>query len=528
MLKNSDFLNKYKSTKKGKFKELIEVLETERIERRKNEFKNTKILSEVMSLNHKKLGTAELENNFNIDQLKIIGITGSFGKTSTALLVHRYLQSIGKKSVLYCSAYVDSPATWVDRADSFNKIIESKEDLANILQECIDYKAEYLVLECWEASIARGIFDDIKFSLKILTSFKNNFMEAAYKDKDTYFNNKLKFFTSDPDCPILMNLRSDESESFRYQDFIKKTKNKKYYFNIQKELTPKLKKLNITVDYSLEWDAINKEPVILNFIDKSIFSIKSANYPIQRYNTPLTGWNIDNVLCTFAILDIIRALDIDAFKEFIENPELYIAGRNQCITWKDRKIIIDYDMINALEVAADAKEMSKTVEALSESEKERLGITNVFKINKIRSIITPRSIRISTNKYRETYEQKYLASDSNRILDDFNIEYALTDNDAALYNKFADQVILNPVNIGNGDYKTITDFMASKLTVPTVSYQDRFKAILNTLIDSEPGDVIIIGGRANRKLNTIGYDKVVIGSDFDFVNKAIKALDNIM
>jgi len=77
-------------------------------------------------------------------------------------------------------------------------------------------------------------------------------MEAAYKDKETYFNNKLKFFTSDPDCPILMNLRSNESESFRYQDFIKKTKNKKYYFNIQKELTPKLKKLNITVDYSLE------------------------------------------------------------------------------------------------------------------------------------------------------------------------------------------------------------------------------------------------------------------------------------
>jgi len=111
MLKNSDFLKKYKNIKKGKSKELIEVLEANRVERRKNEFKNTKILSDVMTLNHKKLKEAELQNNFNIDQIKIIGITGSFGKTSTALLVHRYLQSIGKKSVLYCSAYVDSPAT---------------------------------------------------------------------------------------------------------------------------------------------------------------------------------------------------------------------------------------------------------------------------------------------------------------------------------------------------------------------------------------------------------------------------------
>ena len=114
-------------------------------------------------------------------------------------------------------------------------------------------------------------------------------MDAAYLDKNTYFNNKLKFLTDDSDCPILMNLRSNDSESFRYQDFIKQTKNRKYYFNSQQKLTSKLEKLKLNVDYQIIRHEVNSEKVLISLLDESFFGIKSFNHPIQHYHTKLSG-----------------------------------------------------------------------------------------------------------------------------------------------------------------------------------------------------------------------------------------------
>lgn len=64
----------------------------------------------------------------NTKDLKIIGITGSRGKSSTAYIVHEYLKQLGYKSVLYSSVKVDSPASFTNP----NEAVE-----VAILNECL-------------------------------------------------------------------------------------------------------------------------------------------------------------------------------------------------------------------------------------------------------------------------------------------------------------------------------------------------------------------------------------------------------
>ena len=87
---------------------------------------------------------------YNIEDAKIIGITGQVGKTSTAILLHEYLKSIGKKSIIYSSGLIDSPANANIKTNNCLQTLTfgSEHQIANILNEAIAYEAEYIIIEC--------------------------------------------------------------------------------------------------------------------------------------------------------------------------------------------------------------------------------------------------------------------------------------------------------------------------------------------------------------------------------------------
>ena len=80
-------------------------------------------------------------------ELKIIGITGSRGKSTVAYIVHEYLKQIGKRSVLYSSLGVDSPASIIKKEEAIELAVTSTESLLSILEEAENYDADYLILE---------------------------------------------------------------------------------------------------------------------------------------------------------------------------------------------------------------------------------------------------------------------------------------------------------------------------------------------------------------------------------------------
>lgn len=53
----------------------------------------------------------------NNKDFKIIGITGSYGKTTTIKIVNEYLKAKGKRSVLFASCGIDLPNSNYDKDD---------------------------------------------------------------------------------------------------------------------------------------------------------------------------------------------------------------------------------------------------------------------------------------------------------------------------------------------------------------------------------------------------------------------------
>ena len=97
----------------------------------------------------------------NLDKMKIIGITGSTGKSTTAYIVHKYLKSCGYRSILYSSVMIDSPASIIDPNESCEVSIYNEEDLLSIINEAESYNTEYLVLEINESILEKKIVKDL-------------------------------------------------------------------------------------------------------------------------------------------------------------------------------------------------------------------------------------------------------------------------------------------------------------------------------------------------------------------------------
>ena len=86
----------------------------------------------------------EYKNNINSkrNDLKIIGITGSRGKSTTALMIHKYLKSLGYKSTLYSSVMVDSPASHLKKNEAYEVAVRDEESLISIIEEVGAYGAQ--------------------------------------------------------------------------------------------------------------------------------------------------------------------------------------------------------------------------------------------------------------------------------------------------------------------------------------------------------------------------------------------------
>lgn len=138
-------------------------------------------------------------------KLKIIGITGTKGKTSSSYIAYHMLHSIGKKVALIStiekrigSQLISMPLT-----------TPLPDQLQIFLKACVDYGIEYVVLEVSAQALTLKRVEGIEFEAGVFTNFSHEHLEF-YKTLSDYFDAK-KLFLSRIKNPKNMFINKDDS-----------------------------------------------------------------------------------------------------------------------------------------------------------------------------------------------------------------------------------------------------------------------------------------------------------------------------
>ena len=125
-------------------------------------------------------------------KFKLIGITGTKGKTTTTFMIKEILEKAGKKVGL-----IGTIATYINGkriADSDRTTPESLE-LQKMFRDMLEQGAEYVVMEVSSQSLKLHRVDGCEFDLVAFTNFsEDHISEKEHPDMQDYFESKLKLF----------------------------------------------------------------------------------------------------------------------------------------------------------------------------------------------------------------------------------------------------------------------------------------------------------------------------------------------
>ena len=249
-----------------------------------------------------------LKNNYydKIKNLKLIGITGTNGKTTTAYLILQALNKLGRK----CS-YIGTIGFYIE--DKIRDLSNTTPDICEMYEmliKCEEENCEYVVMEVSSHALDLKRVEGILFDYCIFTNLTEDHLDY-HKTMENYCLTKQKLFVM-----LKENGKGIINVDDKYHIYFLKDGYITYGFN---ESNFKI------LDYFIK--------------DNSTFTLNINNIEHQ-FKTKLLGkYNIYNTTSVISLLYNLN-IDIEVIKYIVSslNPPI---GRMEVITYNTNKIIID-------------------------------------------------------------------------------------------------------------------------------------------------------------------------------------------
>lgn len=417
--------------------------------------------------------------------LKIIGVTGSNGKTTTVLLLHEYFKSIGIKSVVVASCGIDLEISNYDKNREVDIPIFNETSLINVIDGAIKEGAEYLILEINERTIEKGYIEGIPFSIRAITNIVPKHNTLSYTEEE-YVNIKKSFFKIDEEDECISIYTLTEKELL--EDLIRQ--NNKPYKIVSSEYVARVKGVEEEkIDYMLhqgtkEFDSLHG----LNF------NIKAKTTDEEYHTNLIMPFNALNITLAYAIIDSLNEMDSEVFKEVLER--IIIPGRDEVIRYNGRTIIISITCTPHLEILKRYKENNK--------------------INNI--ILVTGALGNGFNSWLSEYKSENF---KNYVNESMKWAYSY-------FIKNTDKIYVTTNDYANSNVSELLKSQENELKGKTIYkvIENRKEAIKKAIEESKEGDVIFISGRGNKKVFSKSHNNVELYLDKDIVLQKIREKDN--
>ncbi|MEW6506560.1 MAG: UDP-N-acetylmuramoyl-L-alanyl-D-glutamate--2,6-diaminopimelate ligase [Bacteroidota bacterium] len=262
-----------------------------------------------------RISLAEFSNQFYNEpstKLKLIGITGTKGKTTTAFYVKNVFEHLGNKTGL-----IGTIANYIGKNEvkTFLTTPQSHE-INSLLSQMISVGCSKCVMEVSSIALDLHRADNLKFTAGIFTNISSDHMDYHKTFEHYLKSKKLLFDMIGPDSIVIYNIDDNNSPQI-----IKDCKAKKYSYGIGSKADFRIK--------SIEYD-----------LDGTSFSVlfKGAEYKLF---TGLVGhFNAYNAASAFAVA-VLSGEDPYKTAEGIKNTP-QVPGRFEIVSRKNKKVIIDY------------------------------------------------------------------------------------------------------------------------------------------------------------------------------------------
>jgi UDP-N-acetylmuramoyl-L-alanyl-D-glutamate--2,6-diaminopimelate ligase len=151
--------------------------------------------------------------HFPAKKLKIIGITGTKGKTTTTFLLAHILRFAGYKTAL-----LSTVANIIDTHEFVSPLTTPQPDyLHQFFKQAVEVNTEYVVMEVAAQAVTMHRIADIQFDGIIFTNFSQEHLEF-YKTLDDYFQAKcLLFKYAKSQAPLIVNADDNYCQKLQQQ-----------------------------------------------------------------------------------------------------------------------------------------------------------------------------------------------------------------------------------------------------------------------------------------------------------------------
>ncbi|RXJ90334.1 UDP-N-acetylmuramoyl-L-alanyl-D-glutamate--2,6-diaminopimelate ligase [Arcobacter sp. CECT 8983] len=253
----------------------------------------------------KVIKATELKEHFDMSSIKVIGITGTNGKTTTAGAIYSILLDLGYKVALQGTRgfFIND-----ERVEEYT--LTTPVQLGNFahIQKAIENECEFFVMEVSSHAIEQKRIEGLDFELKIHTNITRDHLDY-HKTIEEYINIKNSFF--DDDSKKLIN-KDDKVVKFNPTN---------------------------TLTYSLENPSTYKVNAYSFKNGTNVMFSKIEE--MYSYSSSLMGiFNIYNLTAAIAAADMVTEKSLDEICAVVENFA-GVSGRMETIS-TDPFVIVDF------------------------------------------------------------------------------------------------------------------------------------------------------------------------------------------